>query len=349
MTTTHYLDRGSGAAERALVTFALFAYNQEKYIREAVEGAFSQTYEPLEIILSDDCSSDRTFEIMQEMAAEYKGPHRVRVRQNEFNLGIIDHVLSVADEARGPLMVVGAGDDISLPERSMKLAATWTTKRPAAVYSGCIDVDDRGQVVTQEVYPAPLPRVQNLFDGCSTPKRYDGEVRNIPGYSAAYDLEFLRKLPKTKRGIHNEDALTTYAANLLGLDILFIRETLLKRRISDTSISAVSSFNSLASVRKNEIVIQKFSKSTLGFLEYFSELRHLFTTPDYDIVLQRLQSDRHYISLVSSFWNKSFLDRFLTIFSTQDAKAFKYVIPRIGGIHVFCLAKVSAKKLRRSK
>ena len=40
-----------------LVTFALFAYNQERYVREAVEGAFAQTYQPLEIILSDDCSS----------------------------------------------------------------------------------------------------------------------------------------------------------------------------------------------------------------------------------------------------------------------------------------------------
>ena len=65
---------------RALVTFALFAYNQEKFIREAVEGAFSQTYEPLEIILSDDYSSDRTFEIIERMAAEYTGPHRVIVR-----------------------------------------------------------------------------------------------------------------------------------------------------------------------------------------------------------------------------------------------------------------------------
>ena len=51
-----------------LVTFALFAYNQEAFIREAVASALSQTYEPLEIILSDDCSTDRTFAIMQELA-----------------------------------------------------------------------------------------------------------------------------------------------------------------------------------------------------------------------------------------------------------------------------------------
>jgi len=42
--------------DRPLVTFALLAYNQEEFIREAVEGAFALTYEQLEIILSDDCS-----------------------------------------------------------------------------------------------------------------------------------------------------------------------------------------------------------------------------------------------------------------------------------------------------
>lgn len=48
--------------ECPLVTFALFTFNQQEYVRDAIEGAFSQTYEPLEIILSDNCSSDRTFE-----------------------------------------------------------------------------------------------------------------------------------------------------------------------------------------------------------------------------------------------------------------------------------------------
>ena len=78
--------------ERPLVTFALCAYNQERFIREAIEGAFAQTYEPLEIILSDDCSSDRTFEIMQEMAAAYAGAARIKLNRNASNLGIAGHV-----------------------------------------------------------------------------------------------------------------------------------------------------------------------------------------------------------------------------------------------------------------
>ncbi|MEO5658257.1 MAG: glycosyltransferase, partial [Polaromonas sp.] len=46
-----------------LVTFVLFAYNQKKFIAEAVNGALSQTYSPLQIILSDDASTDGTYEV----------------------------------------------------------------------------------------------------------------------------------------------------------------------------------------------------------------------------------------------------------------------------------------------
>ena len=104
--------------ERPLVTFAVFAYNQERYIREAVEGAFSQTYEPLEIILSDDCSSDRTYQIMKEMAASYDGPHEVRAQQNKVNLGLADHINSIVKSAKGEIICWAAGDDISIPQRT---------------------------------------------------------------------------------------------------------------------------------------------------------------------------------------------------------------------------------------
>jgi glycosyltransferase involved in cell wall biosynthesis len=131
-------------SERPLVTFALFAYNQEQYIREAVEGAFAQTYEPLEIILSDDCSSDRTFEIMQEMAAAYEGPHEVRVRKNEVNFGTALHVQAVAKHSKGTIVVVAAGDDVSLPERCERIAYSWTSSAHvvSCIHSGAISFEN---------------------------------------------------------------------------------------------------------------------------------------------------------------------------------------------------------------
>lgn len=104
--------------ERPLVTFALFAYNQELYVAEAVEGALAQDYDNLEIIISDDCSTDRTFEIIKQVAADYDGIHNVRVMQNAKNLGLSGHFNKIISEAQGEIIVVAAGDDISLPNRS---------------------------------------------------------------------------------------------------------------------------------------------------------------------------------------------------------------------------------------
>ena len=71
--------------DRPLVTFAIFAYNQEATIAEAMAGALSQTYEPLEIIFSDDFSNDQTYQKMLDVVCCYDGPHQVRVRRNANN------------------------------------------------------------------------------------------------------------------------------------------------------------------------------------------------------------------------------------------------------------------------
>ena len=104
--------------EKPPITFAIIAYNQEKFIREAVDGAFSQTYSPLEIILSDDFSKDNTFEIIKAMASAYQGPHKIVLNQNEENLGLSGHVNKVIAMSSSDLIVLAAGDDISMPDRT---------------------------------------------------------------------------------------------------------------------------------------------------------------------------------------------------------------------------------------
>ena len=49
-------------SEQPLATLFIAFYNQEDFVEDAVKGALSQTYENLEIILSDDCSTDKTFD-----------------------------------------------------------------------------------------------------------------------------------------------------------------------------------------------------------------------------------------------------------------------------------------------
>jgi len=143
---------------KPLLTFALIAYNQEAFIREAVEGALSQTYSPLEIILSDDCSSDRTFDIMQGMASSYKGKHLVVVNRNKENMGILGHINYVMGLASGECVMLAAGDDISLPNRA-DLSWKVLEDHPGAmcVSLGVIPIDAHGKVIREGYRPKAEP------------------------------------------------------------------------------------------------------------------------------------------------------------------------------------------------
>lgn len=127
-----------------LVSFCMITYNQENFITDAINGAFSQTYGNLEIIISDDCSTDRTFDIAKKMVAEYKGPHKVTLNQNKPNLGIREHVNKLIYElSTGDYILLAAGDDVSVPERS-SMYVDYFEKFPQVMSISCksIEVDE---------------------------------------------------------------------------------------------------------------------------------------------------------------------------------------------------------------
>ena len=212
-----------GAAPQAqLVTFALFAYNQEKFIREAVEGAFAQTYEPLEIILSDDCSTDRTFEIMQEMASAYRGPHRVRAVQTPRNLGVVQHVLLRGREASGDIVVVAAGDDISLPERVARHVPCYADPKVWAVSTGFTLVDEYGNVVSaNETIPVGVRLVKKWPTYIKKPSVV------IQGSTASYHKNVFQLINPTGRISFAEDNLLNFVIYASGSVVTFIHDPLI--------------------------------------------------------------------------------------------------------------------------
>lgn len=143
--------------KRPLVTLAVFTYNQREFVRAAMTAALAQTYAPLEVIVSDDCSTDDTFAAVEEVAATYTGPHQLRIMRAEYNQGIGEHVNKVAALARGELLVAAAGDDISSPTRVEALVATWSRYgRPTgSIYSAMQLIDAHGQPLNEVGAPPP--------------------------------------------------------------------------------------------------------------------------------------------------------------------------------------------------
>lgn len=134
------------------VTLVLLAYNNENYVDQAVEGALSQTYSPLEIILSDDSSTDNTFLVMRDVVDKYQGPHTVRLIRNNENLGLAAHVSKLVDTSKGSIIVFAAGDDVSLPDRVAASVGIFLRNPSAgAVLLSADVIDERGKVIGQRI------------------------------------------------------------------------------------------------------------------------------------------------------------------------------------------------------
>ncbi len=126
-----------------LVSFVLLTYNQQEFVEKAVRSALHQTYQPLEIIVSDDASTDRTYGIARTVIDGYQGPHSVTGSVNSRNLGTNAHLNSAVKKAKGEFIVVAAGDDVSLPGRVEKLVRQWQSGA-SGVFSNATIIDARG-------------------------------------------------------------------------------------------------------------------------------------------------------------------------------------------------------------
>lgn len=100
------------------LSYVLLSHNREKYIRAAIESAFAQDYEgELEYIFSDDCSTDRTFEIIKECVAAYKGNRRIVVTRTPRNLHLAGNTNHAMQFVESDWIVRADDDDISTPDR----------------------------------------------------------------------------------------------------------------------------------------------------------------------------------------------------------------------------------------
>jgi len=206
------------------VTFLLFAYKQEPYVRAACEAALAQTHAPLDIIFSDDCSPDATFAIMQEVAANYRGPHRVRLNRNENNLGLIGHVNLAMSLVETNLVVVAAGDDISLPERTSEIYRAYRENKGTAFsfHSAVIKMDELGNDIG--ILKPPLTNNTPAVDDLALSREA------VIGASHAWTADVFKTFGDIQFTNAYEDLVLVFRSALLG-GLFYLDRPLVRYRV----------------------------------------------------------------------------------------------------------------------
>ena len=92
------------------ISVVVITYNQEDTISRALDSVLAQKEYVYEIIVSDDCSKDNNWDIIQNYKKKY--PKLIRAYKNEKNLGIFKHLEKTWAYPSGDLIISLAGDDI---------------------------------------------------------------------------------------------------------------------------------------------------------------------------------------------------------------------------------------------
>lgn len=90
----------SAAPSPPLVSIILGTYNGERYLRAQIESLLAQSFRPFEIIVADDCSTDSTIKIVEELQSSSVIPIRIirRARNVGFGLNFLDGAKHAAAE-----------------------------------------------------------------------------------------------------------------------------------------------------------------------------------------------------------------------------------------------------------
>ncbi len=125
------------------VSICIPNYNQGRYLGQAVESALAQTHADVEVIVSDNASTDETAAVMNR----FSDP-RLRVVRNPRNIGMVANFNQVIRLANAPLVKFLCADDVLEPECVARMVSV-AERFPAVglVSVGRLLIDEEGRVI----------------------------------------------------------------------------------------------------------------------------------------------------------------------------------------------------------
>lgn len=96
------------------IDILMATYNGEKYLKEQIDSILNQTYSNTRLIISDDCSTDRTRDLLKEYE---KNNDRIKVYYQEKNLGYVKNFEFLLKKVENEIYMLSDQDDVWLPTK----------------------------------------------------------------------------------------------------------------------------------------------------------------------------------------------------------------------------------------
>lgn len=178
------------------VSIVVVTYNFEDYVLETLESIKNQSYSEIELIITDDKSSDKTVSIVSEwIDLNRERFSRVIFLKNEINLGVTKNINEGVKIASGEWIKVIAGDDI-LENKALKNYVSFVNENPnVKIFFGRAQTFD--DVFEKENFRKVLPGKEEekfFYKSLNSKKKWLLKGNPIPAPTSFIKRELLEKL-----------------------------------------------------------------------------------------------------------------------------------------------------------
>lgn len=144
-----------------LVSVVIPVFNAEKFIKEALMSMVNQTYQNLEIVVVDDCSTDESWKIVSELSKKYAN---IKIARNSTNSGIAKTVNRAIRLTKGEYLARLDADDIAMPYRiSQELLYLQSHPDVVAVGGQCQIIDENSRLTGFKNFPLSFEQIYKFI------------------------------------------------------------------------------------------------------------------------------------------------------------------------------------------
>jgi len=228
-----------------LVSIAMTTYNGEQFLREQLDSILAQTYSNFEIIICDDQSMDRTYQILQEFALL---DSRIKLFKNDTNLGLVKNFEKALYLCSGQYIALADQDDIWEPEKIETLITN--IGHYSLIHSDACLIDSLNEVFAYSY---------SKYSKKDTNKNFIEYLlsNNVTGCTSLFKRELLQQcLPIPEKVLLHDWWIALNAMKLNG--IIYIDKSLTRYRQHHTNQIGASNPTKIASFTQRLIDLEKY-------------------------------------------------------------------------------------------
>ena len=129
------------------ITVGMPVWGVEKYIRRSLLSVLEQDFEDMEILVIDDCGTDKSIEIAKDLANTHPKGHNIRIIRQPQNMGCWAARNRILDEAQGKYLFLIDSDDYLFDGAISKLFQKAEETQVEATYGSILPVDEDGKPI----------------------------------------------------------------------------------------------------------------------------------------------------------------------------------------------------------